>query len=195
MRTKWFAYTALAAVACFTGGATYAANQSPSVPTYGSLSAQPFVFQQVAEDCVEASASIIATVMGTPTTEQQAIVAAGDAYSATGGTQWAGVVPMFARLGFTANLEQGITVQQLEDALKEGHGVQLMVNANSLWALTGGGSDGSTDMTDPNHAVVLDQIKGDTVSITDTGTNRNETITVVQLENVWALNAVTTIIN
>lgn len=182
------AVTVLAACAAvgLSGGAALGHWQNRTI-TYGNMDAAPYWGLQHYQDCAPMAAAAIIGAETHRTLNEATItsIALEFGYTNDGGTPMQAIPQLFAEYGLTATVEAGLNVEQLEDILRHGHRIMLVLNGHTLWTAAGV-ADAGTDVTTANHAVVLDEIKGDTVHITDSGTMPDEQVTVPELVSAWA---------
>ena len=117
------------------------------------------------------------------------------AYTPSGGMSWPGGVDILAHYGIKATAGAH-SLPYLEEALRTGHRVVALVNANAFWPQFGwiGPSYPAADW----HAVVVDQVNltSKTVYLTDPGpsTGQIEVISIDTFKSAWAPGGYLTIV-
>jgi hypothetical protein len=143
---------------------------------------------QSTNDCVlMAARTIIADRTGNVVAEkdiqQTAKYVAG--YSDEGGTPWAKVPALFSAYGVTAYEAGGMTVDALRQEMATGADVMVSVQSGLIWAAEG--LKGQPDGSPSDHAVAVEAISGDSVTVVDSAWSggREAVMSVREFATAW----------
>lgn len=137
------------------------------------------------ECAIYASRAVIGARTGQVVTVGELETAAGSAYTPDGGTVMSAVPALLGQYGVKASLVWS-DVTRIRTALAHGQSVIGLVNGPTLWVAEDNGNDFEATPAQfaegVDHAVVLQSIVGDVVTVVDSSADhRTETVTVAQL--------------